>query len=233
MAKRCCRRWLWHRPVSCRWFFASFTICFLISHLSWGAAINIARREVGGIAARRAWQAADIFAALKANDVRLNNASIWKLAKSIQEESERQSLDPMLVLAVIKVESQFDHRAVSAKGARGLMQIQPVAVNAVLQDADVRDRNAAKKIDDPIINVKIGTAYLKHLKEMFGDLTLALIAYNWGPTRLRQKLTAKEAVPLAYVQKVLSAQRLLKKHWGSENSSLGNREAKVLAASWI
>jgi soluble lytic murein transglycosylase-like protein len=229
-----CRTWGWHRTVICGWFISSLTMGFFISNLPWrGGTINIARGEVEGVEARQAYQAADIYAALKANDVRLNDASVWKLARSIQKESEKHSLDPLLVLAVIKVESRFDHKAVSAKGARGLMQVQPVAAAAVLEEAAVRERKTAKKIDDPIINVKIGTAYLKHLKEMFGDITLALIAYNWGPTKLRQTLTAKEAVPLGYAQKVFSAQRLFKKHWGRGNSIIASERARVLETRWI
>ena len=197
----------------------------------WGGAINLAIGEIDGLEARRSHRTVNIYAALKANELRLNDATVWKLARSIQEESEKHSLDPMLVLAVIKVESQFDHRAVSPRGARGLMQIQPVAANVVLEEADVPNGKAAKKIDDPIINVKIGTAYLKHLKEMFGDLKLTLTAYNWGPTRLRRKLAAKEAVPLAYAQKVFAAQRLLEKNWRRGNSILASQEVQVLETS--
>ena len=197
----------------------------------WGGATNFALGEIDGLDARRSHRTAGIYAALKANEVRLNDDTVRKLARSIQEESEKHSLDPMLVLAVIKVESQFDHRAVSPTGARGLMQIQPVAAAVVLEEANVLDGKVATKIDDPIINVKIGTAYLKHLKEMFGDIKLTLTAYNWGPTRLRQRLTAKEVVPLAYAQKVISAQRLLKKQWRSGNSFLASPEARVLETS--
>ena len=231
MGKSSCPRWRWHGATICAWFISSFTMFLFIPIHPWGGTINVASGEIDGLDARRSHRTADIYAALKANEVKLNNATVWKLARSIQEESEKHSLDPMLVLAVIKVESQFDHRAVSPKGARGLMQIQPVAATVVLEEADVRDGKAATKIDDPIINVKIGTAYLKHLKEMFGDIKLTLTAYNWGPTKLRQKLAAKEVVPLAYAQKVFSAQRLLKKQWGSGNSFLASPEARVLETS--
>jgi len=216
--------------VICGWFISSFTLFLFMPIHPWGGAINVAIGEIDGLEARRFHQIADIYAALKANDVRLKDATVWKLARSIQEESEKHSLDPILVLAIIKVESKFDHRAVSPKGARGLMQIRPVAATVVLGQADVRGK-AANGIDDPIFNVKIGTAYLKHLNEMFGDIKLTLTAYNWGPTRLRQKLAAKEAVPLAYAQKVFSAQRLLEKQWGRGNSFLASQEAQVFEMS--
>ena len=231
MENLACRRWRWHGPMIYAWFISSFLMFLFIPIHPWGGTINFAIGEIDGLDARRAHRTADIYAALKANEVRLNDAIVRKLARSIQEESEKHSLDPMLVLAVIKVESQFDHRAVSPNGARGLMQIQPVAANVVLEKADVHNGKAAIKIDDPIINVKIGTAYLKHLKEMFGDIKLTLTAYNCGPTRLRQKLAAKEAVPLAYAQKVFSAQRRLKKQWRSENSFQARPEARVLETS--
>jgi soluble lytic murein transglycosylase-like protein len=231
MENRTRRRWRWYGPMIYAWFISSFSMFLFIPIHPWGGTINFATGEIDGLDARRSHRTANIYAALKANEVRLNDATVRKLARSIQEESEKHSLDPMLVLAVIKVESQFDHRAVSPNGARGLMQIQPVAANVVLEEADVLNGKAAIKIDDPIINVKIGTAYLKHLKEMFGDIKLTLTAYNCGPTRLRQKLAAKEAVPLAYAQKVFSAQRLLKKQWRSGNSFLASPEAQVLETS--
>ena len=231
MGKFAYPRWRWHGATICAWFISSFLMFLFVPIHPWGGTFNVAIGEIDGLDARRSRRTADIYAALKANEVRLNNATVWKLAHSIQEESDKHSLDPMLVLAVIKVESQFDHRAVSPKGARGLMQIQPAAATVVLEEADVLDGKVATKIDDPIVNVKIGTAYLKHLKEMFGDMKLTLTAYNWGPTRLRQKLAAKEVVPLVYAQKVFSAQRLLKKQWRSGNSSLASPEARVLATS--
>ena len=69
------------------------------------------------------------------------------------------------------------------------------------------------KLMDPIVNVKIGTAYLSHLKEMFNDVRLALTAYHSGPTRVKLKLAAKDRIRFAYAGRVLSAKRSFEKNW--------------------
>ncbi len=52
---------------------------------------------------------------------------------------------------------------------------------------------------------------------MFGDLQVALTAYNWGPTRIRQKLAAKESMPTEYAAKVLSVHRSLEYQLAQKN----------------
>jgi soluble lytic murein transglycosylase-like protein len=84
-------------------------------------------------------------------------------------------LDPRLVHAVIQAESGYDPRAVSHKGAVGLMQLMP----ATAQRYGVRDRH------DPAANVRGGSRFLKDLLHEFDDLKLALAAYNAGPQAVR------------------------------------------------
>jgi soluble lytic murein transglycosylase-like protein len=84
-------------------------------------------------------------------------------------------LDPNLVKAIVKAESNYNPRALSPKGARGLMQIMP-------------DTAKFMKIEDPFNpeeNIKAGTGYLKFLAGVFqGNLELMLAAYNAGPNRV-------------------------------------------------
>lgn len=89
----------------------------------------------------------------------------------IQEHATRHALRPDLVRAVIQVESGFNPRARSAKGAMGLMQLMP----ATARELGVDDPY------DPADNIRGGTAYLRQLIDRYdGDEELALAAYNAG-----------------------------------------------------
>ena len=91
---------------------------------------------------------------------------------SIDRHSADQSLDPQLVRAIVQVESGYNHRARSHKGAMGLMQLMP----ATASQLRVSDHY------DPDENVRGGTQYLRHLVDRFsGRLDLAVAAYNAGP----------------------------------------------------
>lgn len=151
-----------------------------------------------------------IYSIIKSRRMDLKDAFAWAISEAILTESLRHSLDPLLVLAVIEVESRFQHTAVSNMGARGLMQIRPLVANALVNEVDLGEEFASgeldpEALDDPILNIKLGVFYLQHLKTRFRDLKLALTAYNWGPTEIDNRLSMEEAVPLEYAMKVLSA----------------------------
>ena len=93
-----------------------------------------------------------------------------EVAQLIQESSARHALPASLVEAVAWQESRFNARAVSPKGARGVMQLMPATANELGVDpADLRG------------NIDGGAAYLARQMKRFGDVRLALAAYNAGP----------------------------------------------------
>ncbi|MGH7794196.1 MAG: lytic transglycosylase domain-containing protein [Candidatus Binatia bacterium] len=154
-------------------------------------------------------QTAKIESWLLSQDASMDGGLLADLARGILDESEKNALDPILVLAIIQVESRFDHKAVSQRGAQGLMQVKPAAVAALIDEGRIHPWQRHRSLKDPLVNVQVGASYLAFLNEMFGDLEVALTAYNWGPTRIRQKIRAKQNIPLGYATKVLSVQRTL------------------------
>jgi hypothetical protein len=91
----------------------------------------------------------------------------------IYQAAQRHGVDPALVAAVVRAESAFDVRAVSVKGARGLMQLMPATAR--------RFGVPQERVHDAAANVDAGARYLAWLLGRFeGDLALALAAYNAG-----------------------------------------------------
>ena len=88
-------------------------------------------------------------------------------------------LDPALLAAVIYQESKFDANARSSSGAIGLMQLLPATAEGIaLHTGGSKFR--VSDLDDPEINVRYGSWYLRHLLDKYGDEQLALAAYNAG-----------------------------------------------------
>ncbi len=99
------------------------------------------------------------------------------IADVVGPVSQKHLIDPALINSVIRAESAFNPRAVSPKGAQGLMQLMPgTAAKLGVQNAF-----------DPNANVEGGTRYLHELLEQYNwDLVKALAAYNAGPQRVAQ-----------------------------------------------
>ena len=179
-----------------------------------------AKRDPGQVANRneksRPQQLVKIYSIVKSNRPDIADKEAWKVSMAIREESAKRNLDPMLVLAVIKVESGFRNQAVSPVGARGIMQIMPETGKFLSEELLRIDGFTTRSftpdhLDDPVHNIKLGVYYLDGLKKQFRNLNLALLAYNLGPGEIRNRLDNNLYFSDDYAAVVLNAYREYKK----------------------
>jgi soluble lytic murein transglycosylase-like protein len=129
--------------------------------------------------------------------VSLAELSQRPFADMIQTVSARHGVDPVLVHAMIQAESNYQPRARSTKGARGLMQVLPSTARQF----------GGGNLFDPQHNLDTGVRYLKGLLTQF-ELTQAIAAYNAGPAAVRRYGGVPPyAETQAYVEKVLASLR--------------------------
>jgi len=130
----------------------------------------------------------------------LNNSRFESLSERIIYESKKYGYDPLFLAAIIITESSFYNWARSNKGAIGLMQIRPATGKELASETHVQWKGKPTLLN-PEINIALGAYYLNKLILRFGDLGLALEAYNHGPSRLSRYLK-KGYRPKSYSQKV-------------------------------
>jgi len=126
-----------------------------------------------------------------------------EIRRAVRWYAKKYHLDPALLRAVIKAESDFHQHAVSRKGAVGLMQLTPTAA-ATLRVGDAYDS---------IQNIRGGAKQLRHLLNLYqGDLPLALAAYNAGVHRVKDRKVPRIRETRAYVRKVLRYYEMYRSH---------------------
>lgn len=141
----------------------------------------------------------------------LDAAEEGRLARAIYRECSKHGLDPLLLVALIHVESAFQNFSESSKGARGLMQILPSVGRSVAEAADI-PWEGDETLLHPRKNIRIGVSYLKKLIDEFQDIELALAAYNIGPTALKYRLLRSEGrITSAFSDKVMTFYRDLRR----------------------
>jgi soluble lytic murein transglycosylase len=134
----------------------------------------------------------------------LTRSEITELARAVLAESGRYQLDPRLVLAVMHVESRYQTFAVSPVGAMGLMQLLPTTAMELADELGI-PWQGTQTLFDPVVNVRLGTAYVKQLSDRYGSVRTALAAYNWGPGHIDRRLRSGESLPEVYPTLVLDA----------------------------
>ncbi|MCO5142081.1 MAG: lytic transglycosylase domain-containing protein [Oligoflexia bacterium] len=137
----------------------------------------------------------------------LRSLRLEYIQQYIEDAAAKEKLDPLLLRAIIRVESNFNHDAVSRVGARGLMQIMPATALDLGKEKALDKRN-------PRANVFAGASYIRKMIILFeGDTKLAIAAYNAGPTAVKKyKGVPPYRETQSYVKKVM-------KEWDKEKAS--------------
>lgn len=101
--------------------------------------------------------------------------------QEIESSAEKYGVDPMLVAAIIRVESNFRPNRKSPKGAIGIMQIMPETAEWIMEKEGDRSFTL-EDLRDPATNIRVGTRYIGMLNRQFKDDPVRVIAsYNAGP----------------------------------------------------
>lgn len=103
----------------------------------------------------------------------------------LYEESDQHGLDYRLILALMKIESNFQQDVVSSRGARGLLQVKPSLAKFIASDLGIK-WDGKKTLDTPDANIRIGVRFLSQLIADFRNTNLALKAYNMGPSKAKE-----------------------------------------------
>jgi len=147
---------------------------------------------------------ADVERWLEAHTDKLRPTEITAAARTLVDETSRAGLSVDLVLAVIEVESGGDPFARSRAGAIGLMQLRPSTAEETARSLGL-DWQGPQSLADPVVNIRLGVAYLRKMIDRFGDVPAALNAYNRGPARIARRLAQGAPMPKVYVQRVEDA----------------------------
>jgi soluble lytic murein transglycosylase-like protein len=167
----------------------------------------------------------ELFRDFNAREQRYRVVSALPYGSLIQQAADQYRLDSFLLAAVVEAESGFNPRAVSPRGARGLMQLMP----------ETAAHYGANEVSDPAANVRAGARYLRELLEQYDhDLELALAAYNAGPGNVaRYRGVPPFRETRRYVARVLGSYVALHRELWHETEAvelLGSDGATFLAA---
>ncbi|HYL39117.1 MAG TPA: transglycosylase SLT domain-containing protein [Bryobacteraceae bacterium] len=166
----------------------------------------------------------------------------WRLAfpmpyrSQLEEYCRSLSLDPFLMAALIRQESEFNPKAVSRASARGLTQVMPSTGRQLSRKLGIRGYRTSM-LFSPDTNLKIGTYYLKALSDQLqGQWEVALASYNAGKSRVTSWMNAAnfhepaefvESIPITetrqYVQSVLRNAEVYRRLYGAKPAAASNR----------
>ncbi|MDP2661917.1 MAG: lytic transglycosylase domain-containing protein [Dehalococcoidia bacterium] len=147
-------------------------------------------------------QRKEVVTYLRRQSTGLSRVEEVTLADGILQASREYRMDYRLLLALMRVESRFSNWAISPQGAMGLMQVMPATGRRMARELSLPWAGTAS-LFDPVTNVQVAAGYLAKLRGRYGNLGLALMAYNRGPGAL-EALGAVDPNADGYVAEVLS-----------------------------
>lgn len=110
-------------------------------------------------------------------------------AEEIKQNALDYELDPLLIAAIIRVESNYKQDAVSPKGAVGIMQIMPDTAEWILKKNNFGKLSVKDASKEAHAGIKLGSWYIRELNRQFdNNRVVTLAAYNAGPGKVRQWL---------------------------------------------
>lgn len=137
------------------------------------------------------------------NNNQLESETIYDIAKNIYEIALKYKFNPFLICALIKVESDFIADSVSDSYAYGLCQVRRFIAKELAENLGIDWDGVEKTLLNPEKNIQIGIHYLAMLYNDFGDMRLALTAYNYGPFKVQEFISQNDDIPNGYSEKIL------------------------------
>jgi len=147
------------------------------------------------------------------------------------DASDLEGIDPFVILAIMREESSFLPDAVSQAGAMGLMQIMPHTGKEMARKTGRKDF-LVEDLFKPATSISFGTRYVVRQRKKFGELELAIAAYNAGPEVVKEWAERRESTQVdefielisypetrIYVKNVLASWWTYQKIWGATSSS--------------
>lgn len=133
------------------------------------------------------------------------------IQRLVEQSARAHNIDPLLVESVIQVESNYNHYAVSPKGAEGLMQLMPGTARTL----------GVSNSFDPAQNIEAGVKYLEYLRNLYADDRLVIAAYNAGPKAVEKyKWIPPYAETQNYVSEVGRRYRAAKRQQATAKSAV-------------
>lgn len=138
----------------------------------------------------------------QASEISINQDKALSWVALAKKAGSTYRIEPALILAMMRIESDFNPEAESKAGAKGLMQIMPPTAMWLAKQMNWGQHDAT----DPVFSAYAGAYYLRHLTDKLGNMQRALAAYNAGVSRVQHWLDQRGALPEsvdAYVRRIL------------------------------